>query len=244
MVRRFLSYWRVHPVSVPIAHLISSFLAAATALSTFATATIATTALTLRSLAGRTFAIDINAFLSTLGDGAIGGEVVVFESGKIRAQAKRAEGRVYHRQCVAKRFHRAVARHRIDVFPHQLADGGDFEEMSLGIGADESVSVRQSLCAAADVAEKTVAVLRAKSPDDLLRDFARRVVRVLVVGFAPIAGGGRVHVFAGVAAVRVEAGIDFQNRRTRRALVEILAVVEDQQMSRARQSRRNPRDVM
>ena len=99
-------------------------------------------------------------------------------------------------------FTAPVARDRVDVLPDEFAVGGHLEEMALGVGADERVAVGQALGAGADVAEEPVAVHGAVAPDDLLRDLPRLVVRVVVVGLAPVAGIGRIDVLARVAAAR------------------------------------------
>ena len=198
--------WRVYPVSVGIAILIIFVLVASTASAALAIA------FPLRPIAGRALAIGINAFLSPLGDGAIGCQVAIFEGRMINGITEGTECGVHHRQCIAEDFHRAVARDGVDVFPNQFAVGSHLEEMALRVGADEGVAVWQPLAAGTYVTEESVAVDGAIAPDDLLRNLARLVVGVVVVGLTPVAGRGRVDILAGVASGGVEERINFQNR--------------------------------
>ena len=222
-------------MSVCVALLIIPVLAASTAPATLAVA------FPLRAIARRAaLGIDINAFLCALGDRAIPREVTAFERRMIGGVTIRTERGVHHRQHVAEHFHRTIARDGVDVFPDEFALSGHLEEMALSVRADEGVSVRKALATGADVTEEAVIVNGALAPDDLLRDLARFVVGVVVVGFAPVSGIGRVDIFIGVAPIPGENWIDFKNRGTGRALVEILAVVKHHKVARAGQARRNP----
>jgi len=165
------------------------------------------------------------------------------EPGEVGGVAQRPRHGVGHRQVVTQRRDDPRIRDGVNVLPDHVAARIHLDQIAVGGGTDQRVAVGQTLGARAEVAEQRQVADRAVLPHDLLGQQLVGFHRVLVEGPRVVAGRGRVDVRARVDAAGIQVRIDLEHVRLRRALIQVLVVVEHQQMLGSGQAGGDPLHV-
>ena len=182
---------------------------------------------------------------SLSGKGIARCEIPAGQSGMGRSVPVGSKHRIVHRVLIDVDFLEAVGVDGIDVFPYEFAVFGDFQQMPFRHGADQGIAVGQTLTTRTDVAEEALMALGAVLPHDLIGDLSLLFVRILVFWLPLCVTRLRgVDVVTRVLPCGVQEGVDFHGIGLAGTIVKILAVVEDQEVTRSRQPLVDPMDVM
>jgi len=155
------------------------------------------------------------------------------------------EHRIVHRVLVNIDFFDAIGVDRVYVFPDELPACGDFQQMSLCHGADQSIAVRQTLTPRSDMAEETLIALGTILPNNLIGYVSLLFVRIFIFGLPLcVACVRRIDIVARVLPGGIQEAVYFHRVRLAGTIIKILAVVEDQEMALSRQPIVNPLDIM